>query len=145
MREKIITFLIELGCVYTIVSVGGAIANMICGGQTNNLNVIVMFLTCFIGTFVLNLHKLFDKVSPLLMIVVQYLVACALCAVMILIIGWIEGESVSPRGWYEFYRSFTIPYILLAGYYYYRVFSDTKKQDDLIREIQETEKGKLEK
>lgn len=145
MREKIFTFLIELACVYTIVSVGGAIANMIVGGQTNNLNVIVMFMTCFIGTFVLNLHKLFDKVSPLLMIVVQYLAACALCAVMILIVGWIEGESVSPRGWYEFYRSFTIPYVILAGYYYYRVFSDTKKQDDLIREIQETEKGKLEK
>ena len=94
-------------------------------------------MTCFIGTLVLNLHKLFDGVSPLLMIIVQYLAACVLCAVMILIVGFIEGESVSPKGWYEFYRSFTIPYVILAGYYYYRVFSDTKKQDDLIKEIQE--------
>ena len=137
MREKVITFLLELCCVYTLVSVGGAIANMILGTQTNNLNVLVMFMTCFIGTLVLNLHKLFDRVSPLLMIIVQYLAACVLCAVMILIVGFIEGESVSPKGWYEFYRSFTIPYVILAGYYYYRVFSDTKKQDDLIKEIQE--------
>ena len=137
MREKVITFLLELCCVYTLVSVGGAIANMILGTETNNLNVIVMFMTCFIGTLVLNLHKLFDRVSPLLMIIVQYLAACVLCAVMILIVGFIEGESVSPKGWYEFYRSFTIPYVILAGYYYYRVFSDTKKQDDLIKEIQE--------
>lgn len=137
MREKVITFLLELCCVYTLVSVGGAIANMILGTQTNNLNVLVMFMTCFIGTLVLNLHKLFDGVSPLLMIIVQYLAACVLCAVMILIVGFIEGESVSPKGWYEFYRSFTIPYVILAGYYYYRVFSDTKKQDDLIKEIQE--------
>ncbi len=137
MREKVITFLLELCCVYTLVSVGGAIANMILGTETNNLNVLVMFMTCFIGTLVLNLHKLFDGVSPLLMIIVQYLAACVLCAVMILIVGFIEGESVSPKGWYEFYRSFTIPYVILAGYYYYRVFSDTKKQDDLIKEIQE--------
>ena len=137
MREKVIPFLLELCCVYTLVSVGGAIANMIFGTETNNLNVLVMFMTCFIGTLVLNLHKLFDGVSPLLMIIVQYLAACVLCAVMIRIVGFIEGESVSPKGWYEFYRSFTIPYVILAGYYYYRVFSDTKKQEDLIKEIQE--------
>ena len=145
MREKVVTFLLELCCVYTLVSVGGAIVNMVCGTETNNLNVLVMFTTCFIGTFVLNLHKLFDKVSPLVMIIVQYLAACALCAVMILIVGFIEGESVSPRGWYEFYRSFTIPYVILAGYYYYRVFSDTGKQDDLIKEIQKADREREDK
>ena len=145
MREKVITFLVELCCVYTLVSVGGAIVNMLIGGQTNNLNVLVMFMTCFIDTLVLNLHKLFDRVSPLLMIIIQYLVACVLCAVMILIVCWISGETVDPRGWYEFYRSFTIPYVILAGYYYYRVFSDTKKQDDLIQEIQKADREREDK
>ena len=55
---------------------------------------------------------------------------------MLIIISKIY-EPISPRGWFEYYRSFTIPYIFLAGFYYYRVFSDAKKQDRLIREIQE--------
>ena len=48
-------------------------------------------------------------------------------------------EPISPKGWFEYYRSFTIPYIFLAGFYYYRVFSETKKQAELIREIQSRE------
>ena len=69
MREKVLNFLIELCCVYTIISVAGAIVNIICKTETNNLNVIVMFVTCLAATFVLFLHKLFDNVSPLVMII----------------------------------------------------------------------------
>ncbi|MCR4787689.1 MAG: hypothetical protein K5888_03795 [Lachnospiraceae bacterium] len=139
MKSRIKEYLIELCCVYTLVSVAGALVNMLAGTETNNWNVIVMFLTCAIATFVLFLHGLFDNVSPLVMIIVQYLVACGLCAVLLLIIGAIY-EPVSPRGWFEYYRSFTIPYIILAAFYYYRVFSEAKKQDALIREIQEQSK-----
>ena len=136
MREKISSFLIELCCVYTIISVVGAIVNMICGTETNNLNVLVMFATCIIATFVLYMHKLFDTWSPLTMIVVQYLTACVLCAIMLFIISLVV-EPITPRGWYEFYRSFTIPYIFLAGFYYYRAYNEAKKQRDLLAEIQE--------
>ena len=136
MREKISSFLIELCCVYTIISVVGAIVNMICGTETNNLNVLVMFATCIIATFVLYMHKLFDTWSPLAMIVVQYLTACVLCAIMLFIISLVV-EPITPRGWYEFYRSFTIPYIFLAGFYYYRAYNEAKKQRDLLAEIQE--------
>ena len=139
MKSRIKEYLIELCCVYTLVSVAGALVNMLAGTETNNWNVIVMFLTCAIATCVLFLHGLFDNVSPLVMIIVQYLVACGLCAVLLLIIGAIY-EPVSPRGWFEYYRSFTIPYIILAAFYYYRVFSEAKKQDALIREIQEQSK-----
>ncbi len=135
MAARIKKFLIELCCVYTLVSVAGAVVNMIAGTETNNVNVLVMFGTCTIATFVLFLHGLFDNVSPLVMIIVQYLAACVLCAIMILLVGLVEGP-VTPGGWFEFYRSFTIPYIILAGFYYYRVFSETKKQDDLIKDIQ---------
>ena len=135
MDAKIKRFLIELCCVYTLVSVGGAIVNIICGTQTSNINVLVMFATCAIATFVLFLHRLFDNVSPLVMIIVQYLVACGLCAAMLLILS-ITIDPITPRGWFEYFRSFTIPYIILAGFYYFRVFSETKKQDDVLKEIQ---------
>ena len=136
MIAKIKEYLIELCCAYAFVSVVGAIVNIIGGTETNNVNVLVMFASCAIATFVLFLHNLFDSVSPLVMIIVQYLVACALVGLML----WVISSFISPitpRGWFEYYRSFTIPYVLLAGYYYYRVFSDAKKQDSIIREIQE--------
>ena len=121
-------------------SVIGAIVNIIAGTETNNINVIVMFVTCAIATLVLFLHKLFDNVSPLVMIIVQYLVACALVGLMLWLISMFVSP-ITPKGWFEFYRSFTIPYIFLAGFYYYRVFSETKKQDKLIQEIREHNKA----
>ncbi|MCR5502774.1 MAG: hypothetical protein K6F53_07180 [Lachnospiraceae bacterium] len=129
-------YALELCCVYTFLSVTGAIINIIAGTETGNLNVLVMFATCAIGTFVLFLHKLFDRFSPLFMIVAQYLIACALIGLMLLLIH-LFVDAISLRGLFEFYRSFTIPYIFLAGFYYYRVFSETRKQAELIREIQQ--------
>ena len=135
MTGKLKEYLLEVCCVYTIMSVIGAIVNIIAGTETNNINVLVMFATCAIATFVLFLHKLFDSVSPLVMIIIQYLVACALVGLMLWLISMFISP-ITPKGWFEFYRSFTIPYIFLAGFYYYKVFSETKKQDKLIREIQ---------
>ena len=140
MAGKIKEYILEVCCVFTLMSVIGAIVNIIAGTETNNINVIVMFATCAIATLVLFLHKLFDNVSPLLMIIVQYLVACALVGLMLWLISMFVSP-ITPKGWFEFYRSFTIPYIFLAGFYYYRVFSETKKQDKLIREIRENNKA----
>ena len=84
---------------------------------------------------VLFLHKIFDNFSPLFMMVAQYLIACVLIGGMLLLISAFVSP-ITPKGWFEFFCSFTIPYIFLAGLYYYRVFSETKKQDALIKEIQ---------
>ena len=140
MTGKFKEYVLEVCCVFTLMSVIGAIVNIIAGTDTNNINVLVMFATCAIATFVLFLHKLFDSVSPLVMIIVQYLVACALVGLMLWLISMFISP-ITPKGWFEFYRSFTIPYIFLAGFYYYRVFSETKKQDKLIQEIKENNKA----
>ena len=140
MTAKIKEYVLEVCCVFTLMSVIGAIVNIIAGTETNNINVLVMFATCAIATLVLFLHKLFDSVSPLVMIIVQYLVACVLVGLMLWLIS-VFISPITPKGWFEFYRSFTIPYIVLAGFYYYRVFSETKKQDKLIREIRENNKA----
>ena len=132
-------YIIEVCWVYTLISVLGAVTNIIFGFQTNNVNVLVMFALCLIGTFVLYLHKLFDRFSPLFMIVVQYVAACGICALFIWILTFFLGP-VSPRGWFELWRSFTIPYVFLAALYYWRVFSEAKQQDKMIREIQEKNK-----
>ena len=140
MTGKFKEYVLEVCCVFTLMSVLGAVVNLVAGTETNNINVLVMFATCAIATFVLFLHKLFDSVSPLVMIIVQYLVACALVGLMLWLISMFISP-ITPKGWFEFYRSFTIPYIFLAGFYYYRVFSETKKQDKLIQEIKENNKA----
>jgi len=138
-KKRFVNYLVEMCCVYTIVSVAGALVNIIAGTQTNNANVLVMFATCVIATFVLYMHKLFDNVSPLVMIIVQFLVASAMIGLMLLGIS-VFIEPITPRGWFEFYRSFVIPYIFFAAFYYYRVFAEAKAQDKLIRQIQENHK-----
>lgn len=141
MKGKLSQYLVELCCAYTLVSVVGAIVNILAGTQTNNINVLVMFVTCAIGTFVLYLYRLFDGLSPLLIMILQYLICCALLAIMLFLLSTFV-DPISPRGWFEYYRSFTIPYIILAGLFYYREFSETKKQEKLLMEIQENEKGR---
>lgn len=119
---------------YTVVSVSAAIINIIFGGQTNNMNELMMFVICIIASVVLSLHGLFDSVSPLTMMVIQYLLACVLIAVMLLIVS--RFDTITLQGWLDLYRSFTIPYVFLAGVYYYSVFADTKKKDSLIKDLQ---------
>ncbi len=135
MKDFIKSYLLELCCSYTIVSVCGAIINMLAGTETNNANVILMFVFCNIAVFVLSIHKFFEKLSPLAMIIIQYVVALALCVVVILIATIFWGP-VSPRGWFEFFRSFTIPYVIGAALYYYRLWDEAKKQQNLLNEIQ---------
>ncbi len=53
MMDRLKQYIVEVCCVYTLVSVGGAVADQILGYETNNINVMVMFVLCLIGTFVL--------------------------------------------------------------------------------------------
>ena len=115
MKEYLKKVLFGICISYTAVSVSGAVVNMITGTETNNFNTLVMFGTCVIASLVLSLYEFVDKVSPLFMMVIQYLAACALCAVML----------------------FIIPYVIIAGVYYYSVFAETKKKNALIKEIQQ--------
>ena len=135
MKDYLKETLVELCCSYTIISVIGAVTNHFYGSQTSNGNVIAMFIFCAIAVFVLSLHKLLNRFSPLVMILIQFIVSLSLCCLVVFLLSLIE--PVSPRGWFEFIRSFVIVYVLGAGFYYYRVFKDAKKQDQLIKEIQE--------
>ena len=141
MKDFIKSYLLELCCSYTIVSVGGAIINIMAGTDTNNVNVIMMFIFCNIAVFVLSIHKFFEKLSPLATIVIQYVVACALCSLAVYIGTFFYGP-VTPRGWFELFRSFTIPYVIGAALYYYRLWDDAKKQQNLLKEIQELNEEK---
>ncbi|SFQ29469.1 hypothetical protein SAMN04487928_13028 [Butyrivibrio proteoclasticus] len=134
MKEYFKNLALMIFMSYTVVSVSSAVINIIFGGQTNNMNELMMLAICIIASVVLSLHRLFDSISPLAMMVIQYLLACVLIAVMLLIVS--HFDTITIQGWLDLYRSFTIPYVILAGVYYYSVFADTKKKDSIIKDLQ---------
>ena len=136
MKKLLGQFFLELCCSYTLVSVFGAIVNIISGTQTNNINVIMMFLFCVVACLVLNLHKLFDRFSPLFMIVSQYVIAIGLVMLIFYLAAFICNETVTSRNAYEVFRSFTIPYVIGAAVYYYSLYIEVKNQNKILQTIQ---------
>lgn len=134
MNKMSVTEILITICVsYTIISIIAAIINLMTGSQADNLNTIAMLLFTSIAVFVLSLHNMFDKVSPLLMIIIQYVVALELVMISVFLIGLIS--PVSEGGYKDIFISFTIPYIIGAFVYYVSVFYQAKQQDDLLQEI----------
>ncbi len=140
MKDFIKSYLLELCCSYTFVSVVGAFINMLAGTQTSNLNVLMMFIFCNIAVFVLSIHKFFENLSPLAMILIQYVLALGLCFLVVFFVSFFE--PVSSGGWYELFRSFTIPYVIGAALYYFGLWTDARHQQALLSEIQERNEQK---
>lgn len=134
MKDYLKTLFLYICLSYTSVSVSGAVVNIIMGTETDNSNTLIMFGLCVIASFVLSLNKLFDELSPLAMIILQYLAVLALCGGFLFILSLFD--PISPKGWFEYFRSFSIPYVIIAAVYYYSLYSEAKKQDAMIREIQ---------
>ena len=119
---------------YTLVSFTNAVINFIGGKETNNASVMAMFGICLIVSLILPLYEYFEGISPLAMIFLQYLLSCAGGALLLYLFQ--RNDPFTAQEWLENYLTFTIPYIILTGIYYISVFADTKKKDELIREIQ---------
>lgn len=139
MKKYLKTLLLYICMSYTMVSVSGAVVNMITGTKTSNSNTLIMFGLCVIASFVLSLNKVFDEFSPLLMIVLQYVIVMALCAGFLFLLSLVD--PISPEGWFEYFRSITVPYIIIAAIYYYGLYDEAKKQDKIIKDIQNGKKG----
>ena len=64
---------------YTILSIVNAVLNLCCGRETgSHSNSIMMLIWTSIAVLVLTIHHLFDEWPPLLMILIQYLIAMGL-------------------------------------------------------------------
>ena len=135
MKEYLKKLLLGICISYTSVSVTAAVINAITGMENDNSNALIMFTFCVIASVVLSLYSLFDNVSPLAMMILQYVAACFFCGLFLLVISRVD--PISPRGWFEYYRSFTIPYIIIAGVFYFILYREVKEQNKLIQEIQE--------
>lgn len=139
MKKYIKTLLLYICISFTMVSVSGAVVNLLSGTKTSDSNTLIMFGLCTIASFVLSLNKLFDELSPLAMILLQYVIVIALSGGFLFALSFID--PISPNGWFEYFRSFTVPYIIIATMYYYSLYDEAKKQNRMIKDIQEVKKN----
>lgn len=135
---KISELLITICVSYTIISIGATILNMLNGYETNNLNTIAMLVFTSIAVIILSLHRMFDRLSPLLMIVIQYLIALVLVMLFVFLVGLFS--PVSEGGYQDIFVSFTVPYIIGAVIYYASVFYTARQQNHLLDEIKKLQK-----
>lgn len=135
MKAKLKELGVMIGCSYTCISIGGAIANIIAGTETNNENVLIMFWLVTIACSVLSLYKFFSNFSPLLIIIIQYIITIVLVMGSAMVINIFS--PISPGGFKSYFLSFTIPYIILVSVFYIDIFRSTKKQNDILKEIQQ--------
>ncbi|NLG03033.1 MAG: DUF3021 family protein [Clostridia bacterium] len=134
-HKKSGTMILVSICVsYTILSIINALLALFSGRESgSHMNSIMMLVWTSIAVLILNIHSLFDEWSPILMIVIQYLIAMGLVLLTIFLSGFFE--EISPNGYRDAIISFTIPYIIGAAVYYISVFAEAKRQDQLIQEI----------
>lgn len=119
---------------YTMLSITNSILSLLSGREaTSNWNDILMLILTSIAILVLSMHRLFDALPPLLMMVLQYVIAMSLVMLFIYITSFFE--EISEGGYWDIFLSFTIPYIIGAACYYVSVFRAAKRQDALIQEI----------
>lgn len=119
---------------YTIISICAAIVNTIAGTQNNNFNTVMILVFTTISVGVLYLYKLFERFSPLLTITLQYLIALALSTIVLLITSLFD--EISKDGYWDFFVSYTVFYAIGAIVFYVSTYLETKKMNELLKEIQ---------
>lgn len=124
---------------YTILSIANAVLSMINGTmEGTHTNSILMLVWTSIAVFVLSIHHLFEEWSPVAMIAIQYLIAMGLVFLTLFLGSFID--DVSEGGYWDAFVSFTVPYMIGAAVYYISLFRSAKRQDQLIQEINMTNK-----
>lgn len=131
-------FLVEIPitiCIfYTVLSIINSILIVMDGNDyvTTN-NIFTILLWCTIGTVVVFGQRLLPNLSPPVVIIIQYTVALSLVLLSIYI--WGLFEPLHPDAYRNGFKSFTIPFILGAGAYYFELWRYAKKQNELLQEV----------
>lgn len=100
-------------------------------------NILTLFVITVVATFILSLHKYLQNVPIILVMILQYVVLIG--AVMGGI--WIGTKLVdmSPSAYREMFWCVTIPYVVLAGIYYFSFFWEVKNANKMLMELNQEE------
>lgn len=138
-KAKIKEILMVICVSYTIISLGIALLETIIYKSDRGFSELFFKLIwTSIGVCVLYMHPLLERLSPLTMIILQYVAAMLLVFLSV----WLNGffEELHEQAYYHAFRSFTVVYIIFALIYYIGVIIDVRKQNRLLKEIQVAKK-----
>lgn len=136
MRNKInFTEMLLVICVaYTIISLVDAVLSVAHGNYNlSAFNSFNQILFSSIAVSILYTHNCFERLSPLLMVILQYVIAMGLVFLIIYLQG--KFNELHPDAYRDIFVTFTIPYIIGASIYYVSVFREANKQNEILQEI----------
>ncbi len=138
-KEKIKEMLIVICISYTIISLGIALFETIISRSDRGfIDLLFKFLWTAIAVCILYTHPLLEKLSPFLMLLLQYAVAMLLVFISI----WISSlfGEIGDHAYFEAFRSFSVIYIIGAVFYYVQILLDVKKQNRILEDIKRNNK-----
>lgn len=122
---------------YTFVSLSLTIAEIMMKQEMNatQLNIFLFFILSVLGVGVLSLQRVLDRFSPLVMMIIQYVLAIVIINLSL----WLASHVVDihPNGYHDMTISFTIPYMIGACIYYVALKLEIKKQNKRLKKIKE--------
>ncbi|MBP3887514.1 MAG: hypothetical protein J6F30_07635 [Cellulosilyticum sp.] len=128
---------------YTMISIGVHLYEMIGGmGDINqHLNGVMMFFCTAVAVCCLSLYYVLEDWTPLLVIIMQYIIAVAIVLGVTYIIG--RFNEVSPGGYFDMWRSFTTIYVVGALWYYIEIWLYVRKQNKWLEEVKQEKKEEI--
>ncbi|MBE5877663.1 MAG: hypothetical protein E7290_12345 [Lachnospiraceae bacterium] len=128
-------YLLSVCVVYTLLSLSKVLMEGISSYQdpyyVMNFGMIFV-ITCF-ATFVLFMHRIFDKVPLFFVMIGQYIVVIG--GVMLVLFLMSKLVDVSPNVYREMFIQITVPYIVLAGIYYVSYFNEVRRANQNLNEL----------
>lgn len=122
---------------YTVVSISLTAFEIFNKGEMNptQLNIFLFLILSILGVAVLSQHYRFERFSPLVMMISQYIVAI----LIIMLSLWVASffVKIHPNGYRDMTISFSIPYFIGVIIYYICLKTEVKKQNLLLKSIKE--------
>jgi len=128
---------ISILCItFTIIVLLGVFLDVTQAHRTNpsQFNIIFQFICCFVSIFVLSQHYRFEFLSPIWIIIIQYVIATS----VIFLLAWFISlfTPISPGGYRDLFISFSVPYIIGIVYYYIKLYIEVKKNNEILKNLQ---------
>lgn len=125
---------------YTVLSISLTIFEILVNGKMNptQLNIFLFLLLSILGVVILSQHYRFEKLSPLAMIILQYLIGVAVILISLKTASFFV--DIHPNGYRDMTLSFSVPYSIGAMIYYIRLRIEVKKQNKMLENIKRSKK-----
>lgn len=120
---------------FTVIAIAGAIVDVFDRGDLNysQFNLFAIAVICLLGVFILSQTWRMEFLSPLVVLILQYIlgVICVWACV------WLTGfwEPVSQGGYFDIWISFSIPYAVGAGIYYRCLKREIRRRNEELQEV----------